>query len=298
MPDYEVLTLIISAVSYKKNNGPIHLYTDSRGYEWFNRKGLLFLYDDVHVILDSINPNINPEVFWAAGKVFAYSRCPAPCVSVDMDAIIWQKLPIYRDDAVALHPEPTNWGGYRNSDKFKLWGFEDWDWNTTAANVGVLIFNDQRLKDFYTDKSLEFMARYSNRGDFNLPYTGLFGPNVTTYVDEMIFAEQRLLMMSASKLDRTVGFIAGFDMEMEHVQTNPVVSHLWNSKRGYKVHQRAKETYCNYLLNHALTHYPEVFERLAKLKICACIVRDANVPVVRFSQAGEWALPGETIVRL
>lgn len=302
LPDYEVLTLIVSALKYRETNGPIHLYTDNRGYDYFLKHGLTQLYNEIHVILDeAVSPFIEPRVFWAAGKLAAYKHCAAPCVSIDLDAIIWKKLPFYKDDVVPLHPEPLNWEGYRSNAVFEKFGFskEHWNWETPAANMGICVFNDQYLKSVYADKALNFMFDYSLSGEIRAPYRGLMGPGVLTYIDEMIFAEQRLLAMTADRLSRTLGFIIGFNEADDHIQLNPLVSHVWNSKRGYKVHGRARETYCTFLLNLLLREHPYVFWKiLPKLGLLHSVVRDANVPAIRYSQHGEWALPGELMATL
>ena len=47
--DYQILYTILSIVSWKKHNGPIKLYTDSIGAAFYQRFGLLDLYDEVDI---------------------------------------------------------------------------------------------------------------------------------------------------------------------------------------------------------------------------------------------------------
>lgn len=301
LPDYELLTMIASALTYRKYNGPMHLYTDTRGMDWLSDQGLLSIYDVVHTSLDDIPEELNHDIFWAGGKLYAYHQCKAPCISIDYDAVVWKRLPFLKDDAVALHPEPTNWGGYRNTeDLLSQFGFhpDEWSWDTEAANMGVVVFNDEELKAFFTKRAIDFMLEYSKSGRKRATYEGLFGPGIYTSVEEMIFAEQRLLMMCADKTYKTVGFMTGFDRAKEHIQLNDQVTHLWNSKRGYKVHSEARKAFCNYMLNYLIQEFPKTLDLLPKLNLAANIIFDANVPVHRFGYEGDWALPGEQHFKL
>ena len=45
--DYQILYTIVSARHWRINNGPIKLYTDSIGASFYQRFGLLDLYDDI-----------------------------------------------------------------------------------------------------------------------------------------------------------------------------------------------------------------------------------------------------------
>ena len=295
LDDFEVLTLITSALSWKQHNGPMWLYTDELGAAWVYSNGLGWLYDRVHVTLDEIPQEIDAKLFWAAGKLFAYQQAPLGSVSIDYDAIIWKRMPHYfAHDIVALHPEPTSWGGYKKGPIQSIYGDEAINWKTDSLNSSVLVFNDQALKDAYTADAIRFMLECSNAGRRSEAYTGLFGPGTVTYIEEMIFAEQRLLVITAKKLEKDIGFITGFDMQLEHAVRNDLVSHLWNSKRGYKVHERARAHYMHYLLCYLHKHHPRVLKTLVHLGFCASVTMDANVPVPRFSPHGDWALPGES----
>ena len=297
--DYELLTFITSALAWRKHNGPMRLYTDSQGFAWIKEMGLEGVYSQIFLTLDNIPKDVNPKVFWAAGKLYAYQHCSSPCVSIDMDAIVWKRLPLLLDDFTALHNEPTDWGGYKNTEYLQEFGFcrDWWNWATPAANMGVAVFSDALLKQFYTDTALRFMLDYSRRGQARPAYQGVMAPGVYTCLEEMIFAEQRVLMMCADKLCRTTGVLSDFDLSQEHIPVNDLVTHLWNSKRGYRQHGAAKEAYKNYLLNYLAEQFPEIFPVLGKIGLLKSVVQDANVPALRFAHEGEWTLPGEIQVK-
>jgi hypothetical protein len=233
LDDFEVLTLITSALAWKANNGPIWLYTDHLGAAWVYSNGLGWLYDRVVATLDDIPCEIDAKLFWAAGKLYAYQQAPVGSVSIDYDAIVWQRLPHYWDhDIVALHPEPTSWGGYKRGPIQAVYGEEVLNWRTDSLNASILIFNDEALKDAYTTDAIRFMLECSKTGKRSTAYENLFGPGSITYIEEMIFAEQRLLVMLCIKMNKSLGFITGFDLQLEHAVRNNLVTHLWNSKRG------------------------------------------------------------------
>jgi len=59
--DYEIATMVLSAVVYKRNIGPIILCADSKASDFAEWSGLSRLYDDIRHIW--IDPRINQEIF-------------------------------------------------------------------------------------------------------------------------------------------------------------------------------------------------------------------------------------------
>ena len=83
--DFEILSTILSALLWRDLNGPIKLYTDGAGYEFYRMLGILDIWDggiDVHT-LESIPTSIDPEIYWAAAKIFAIRNEKAPVVMMD-----------------------------------------------------------------------------------------------------------------------------------------------------------------------------------------------------------------------
>lgn len=65
-PDYMLGTLLLSALQWRKTNGPIKLYTDSVFYNYLSEKGVLNFWDEVSCELDNIDevfPDIDHAIF-------------------------------------------------------------------------------------------------------------------------------------------------------------------------------------------------------------------------------------------
>ena len=67
--DFEILTTILSALKWREKNGNIKMVTDSVGAQYYKKTGLDVIWNSVENILDNVD--VNSNVFWAAGKIFA-----------------------------------------------------------------------------------------------------------------------------------------------------------------------------------------------------------------------------------
>lgn len=85
--DYELLTTILSALKFRELNGNIGLYTDSVGYKYYEQQKMLKIWNSgINVdVLNNINDNVDFEIFWAAGKIYALKHQQAPCIIMDTD---------------------------------------------------------------------------------------------------------------------------------------------------------------------------------------------------------------------
>ena len=89
-PEYfEVVCLALSALMWRKLNGPIKFYADTPTYDWFKGNDLLDLWDGGvdNTILDQIPETVNQTIFWAGSKLFALRAEPAPVAMVDTDTV-------------------------------------------------------------------------------------------------------------------------------------------------------------------------------------------------------------------
>ncbi len=90
---FELLTTALSALAWRRENGPIRMICDTRAQRYYDALGLTFLWDGgVHPLLDAVPEDVNPMAFWAAGKLYALSAMPSPCVMIDTDFICWKPL--------------------------------------------------------------------------------------------------------------------------------------------------------------------------------------------------------------
>ena len=84
MQDYELLTMILSALMWRKMNGPITLYGDARAIDYVEGQGLSHIWNG-GIKEIQVPDSISPGVFWAAGKLYALKGAHMRAVMVDLD---------------------------------------------------------------------------------------------------------------------------------------------------------------------------------------------------------------------
>lgn len=195
--DIELLTAVYSALKWKKHNGQIILHTDSAGYAKYSEMGLLDIWDSVEVdILNNYDfSDVNYKSFWAAAKVAVIDKVDLPAFIIDLDFVVMDTLSRTNFDNtsdLAIHNlEKINTSIlkeiYLNQDKLLIpegYNFPTGlDWNVNATTCNFYYMNSASLRDEYVSEAFKFMRKNpTNRMIF-----------------EMVFAEQRLLMMLAKK---------------------------------------------------------------------------------------------------
>ena len=295
MKDYELVSLIASVLYYKSHSGPMYLVADKRGIDYLNSLRLTALYDKV-IELKTVD-GINHKVFWAAGKIFAHKQMPCPAVSVDIDAIVWKPVHKTYDSsvAVALHTEPSDWPPYKNRWPLKGPWSDVREDSVVPVNTGILAFLDEGFKNEYINASMKFMQDFCAQGLTSNCTSWTTGPS---YVDEMVFAEQMILCLMAKKLGKKLSTVTSYDRFSDHMTENSKVTHLWNSKRCYQEHSRARDAFIHDMIEMLLHDFPESRKYIASSGIATMAVRDSNTGAVRYSKQGEWVLPGEEIEHL
>lgn len=178
--DWEILLQILSAEIYKKNYGNIKLICDPEALHLYERLGITDLYDDIEILDETLLEGINPDIYFAAGKLAAQLQVEEEaCMFIDLDLIL---KPIERgfnfDYPYVFHRELPHSPYYPND--------PNWNWplpfldNVYAANCALVYFPTKELRREYAALALKFMFANNNHGDYD--------PNVL-----MVTAEQRLL---------------------------------------------------------------------------------------------------------
>ncbi len=157
--DSQILYTILSIISWKKYNGPIKLYTDSIGAAFYQRFGLLDLYDEVDIrfLNNYSKTNIDPAYFWTSGKIKCLAHQTEPFVFLDQDMIVNEKLPewVRTNDLTIAHWEIGRGYYYFDKEKFereithipwiKNYNTDDW-----SPNTSFLCFNNiDLLKEYH-----------------------------------------------------------------------------------------------------------------------------------------------------
>lgn len=233
----ELLTLLISALMWRKNNGIITLFTDRIGYEYILSKNLEWLYDVIDTeTLDGHYYDINPEVFWAAGKLIALKHHDAPCVMLDHDLIVLDNLQHFTGnyDVLAFHPEELDPEIYIDREYLKCpVGYEfpeQFKWNVKPLNTALLYIRNDDFKEIYTKYTFDFMIK-------NIEYP-------KEYISQMVFAEQRMLAMIANMYGQKIGTVLNdpFTLDNKHF------IHLWGYKQVLRNNSKLERHFIDRLI--------------------------------------------------
>ncbi|MFR8411440.1 MAG: hypothetical protein ACLVB4_08595, partial [Butyricicoccus sp.] len=140
---FELLTTALSALEWRRENGSIRMICDTPAKRYYESLGLCFLWDDgVYPLLDTMPEDINATAFWAAGKLYALSAVPSPCVMLDTDFICWKSISNLLDgpDTAAIHREDIMPSIYPDQTAFaKTEGFplDSFDWTVQPFNTAL-----------------------------------------------------------------------------------------------------------------------------------------------------------------
>lgn len=249
LPDFELLTAILSALQWRKHNGPIKMITDTEGAAYFKGLGLDVIWDEMDTALDAMNQGTDPIIFWAAGKLYALKQMSLPCVMLDTDLIVWKNMDwVKQFDIVTAHPEPLNPyvypdpSGFIFNDAYQY--PEEWDFTLDAANTAFLYMKDPEFRDYYTDQAIAFFNHVEPEG--------------LDTVSAMCFAEQRVLPMCAAVKHQSMGYL----LDLENPVQQDVVTHTWGYKDLLRNSALENQKFCEQCMRRILKEFPEYLEVL------------------------------------
>lgn len=236
MSEWEILTLRLSALLWRKYNGRINIATDEAGALFLEKHALDKYYDEIKIILRLKWYGINQKKFWAAGKIVALQHIQSPCAIIDWDMLIWDTLHLANVQLAASHIEHIDGVYYCPPESFDMsprYNFPvEWDFTVEPLNTSFLYIRDESFKNYYVQSSLNFMQFERNTTD-----------NGSSC---MIFAEQRILAMCAQYWNITPKVFLDYDnlMRDQHLMT-----HIWVGKPFIRENKIAKEKYIDLCLN-------------------------------------------------
>lgn len=288
--DFEWLTWL-TGLLYAKQYGNVVLVADKRGAEFAEKTGLARFYDEIVLGLDDIPKEVDPEIFWAAGKLYAIpllkrlreaNPFDEPVASLDWDCIPWS-YPEDTQDIMCLNLESLRWPWYKDcQDKYEKFVPKPVNWKLQPANNGVFHFNHYKHMLAYSELSTGFMEKFSRaaakQNYFDLPRY--------VYGDAMTFAEQQLMASAAWHAKKGIDpFLSpradGF------LPPNSFFTHLWTTKNLYRAFPEARIHYTNQLIRILRQRFPETREVLA--------AKDLHVtqPVLTYEENIVWNREGQ-----
>ncbi len=92
-PDYQVLYTILSILRWRLHNGPIKLYTDKVGLQFYKSIGIDSLYDEIDTNVLENYKDVDPAHFWTSGKIHCLQFETEPFTFLDQDFIVRSSMP-------------------------------------------------------------------------------------------------------------------------------------------------------------------------------------------------------------
>lgn len=221
LPDSVLLCMRLSALQWRRLNGPIKLYTDTPMKRYLSEKGLLDCWDSVDTsILDAFCrdcSDIDLRVFWSAGKFACYQHERAPFVCIDTDLIVWKRL----DFAEGLDFAFAHWEkiepddeSYPSLDRIQRTDMEKAELSPDcfghyACNMAITYLGNDLFRETFVRHAFAFMRRNTAKPDgrYALP--------------DILYMEQRLPYALARK------------MQLNYA---PVLACTWNPKQFRIMH--------------------------------------------------------------
>lgn len=230
---------------------------DSVAARYYNALGLSFLWDDgIYPLLDAVPHDINAHAFWAAGKLYALSAMPAPCVMIDTDFIVWKPLAelLTNCDAAAIHREDISSDIYPDSQALGCthgFDFSAFDWSIRPLNTALAFFGCDVFRRYYTDTAITFMRNTPDADD------------MLTY---MVFAEQRLLAMCAEKQQVRVTALSDLPSLFDGTQQG-YFTHTWGFKQQMREDSSLSDGFCELCAARLCTDFPADAAQIAAIPL-------------------------------
>lgn len=219
LEDFDLYCAVISALTWRRDGSRIFLCSDRIGGDYIRNSGLSEVWDDIRECVPEDLDGIDPEMFWAAGKILAMRSMRAPCVMIDTDFIVWNK-PQFGKEIIAAHREDIKPDIYPPAEYFSAKGHivPDFNWEVLPLNTAFFYVPDEDYKEFYTSQAIAFMKSAERCGE-RLKY--------------MVFAEQRMAAMCAEYTGTVVRTLMEKDFLFFPQDS---FTHLWGAKQVMRDH--------------------------------------------------------------
>ena len=249
--DFEIFTMILSALKWREKNGAIKLVTDSRGAEYFERLGLSAAWNKIDTSLDDMDSlGWDEKIFWAGAKIFALSKQVAPVVMIDLDFIAWHRLDFapFTTNIAVIHREKVGNMTYPDKNFFRLKDGRtlpaNLDWSVEACNTAFAYFGANDFIKHYTDFAFEMMTSLATTDD------------VLSY---MVFVEQRWAAMCATLMRREIFSLSSIENLFGQQK---YFTHIWGDKQNLRDNSQASEKFCRSCARRIKNDFPSWAEKL------------------------------------
>ncbi len=253
--DYELLIQEIAVRSAQKHIGKTKLYTDLVGYNFYKKKNMLDLWDEIDTdVLENFNknhPNIKSGRFWTTGKSIVMGQEPIPYLFLDLDFIVRSELPKWIWDYDLVH---TQWEIQRGEFfVFKqqideIGGIDDFQQNMMIPNTSFIFMNDIKIRDEYLKKHLDIINReydYIPEWLWLIADQGILGYTLRKFNSKVETIENRLYLsypeLPVEKPEVGKGLFWVLDPNrINHVE-NLEYEHVWFAKHAFKTNEEFRK---------------------------------------------------------
>lgn len=256
----ELITMVLSALTWRRFHGPITLFADSRTVDFLGEREMLDIYHEVRTAeIDAIDPRqFSPELYFNLSKLVALRASTAPVAVIDLDLFLRRPLPrIGPNDFVFAHYELPNSAAYPplsqlpNPNRVEFPGWQD---SSLVCNTALAAFGSQRHLDDFLDLAMAYIA--GNNQDAPVDH-----------VARLLFAEQRLAPYTAHRngVELTPLSDSAWDnrqFRWGRGEPGPAFHHTWHRKRLFPS-DRTRDRYCVRLVRELLATFPEAERLLA-----------------------------------
>lgn len=243
-----VFAMALSALCFQRLGGRIRLIADSTCAHYLSPIAALW-NDGISTALDAIPACIDPNLFWAAGKLFALRQMETPCIMMDTDFIIWQPIaPLLAPHRlVAIHDEALDGAVYPDSILMRNPQLSQFDCTRRPLNTAFCFFADANLLEYYTDTAFSYMQH---------------GTHMNDTLTDMVFAEQRLLPMCAAQQGIPYVTLSTMAALFDGTQ-NKTFTHIWGYKRQMQQSHDLQDAFCRRCASRIASDFPDFVPLLA-----------------------------------
>ena len=239
---YELMTLILSCLYWKKFEGTIKLYCDTPFFDYISDLGLLWLWDEVDThTIDNFSLEINPDLYWAFTKMYVNSLQTTPFCNMDLDFFSRHKIDFQGYDLVASHIEISDKIEYFYPNY--IYGLPN-----KSFNVCFLYVSDLETYQQYYDFALNFALNNNERKE------GSHRASLMTFVEQRLlykfFENKKTKVIEDHLYDSNIPDFLG-ERKYEYF-------HLWNLKEDFITgFEDLKEYYTDVLDKEIANNFPK-----------------------------------------
>lgn len=163
--DEELLISKTSAINARKFlKFPIKLFTDDVGYSFYEKHGMLELFDEVDVdVLNQYNEHtLDAGKWWTSGKAIVIGKEEPPFLFLDNDFIVKSKLPesVFDYDLVHTHWELHRGPYFATEDLIEEYKvpIDNFNERMLMPNTSFVFMNNRELQDSYYRNHLKVVS--------------------------------------------------------------------------------------------------------------------------------------------